>query len=276
MAAPTEMLQRSVPFSAFETRDDAGDGLTLEGYGAVTNSDAVIDSWEGNFIERFAPGSWKRTLRANKPVMQFDHGRDARVGATPIGAFEKLAEDETGLFVRARLHDNEQVKPVRDAIASGAISGMSVRFSVVRERWQQPAKPEDGLPVRTILEARLFEVGPVVFPAYHDTAVGVRSSPAVLVGDPEWRAALVAELAASGEFLAELDRARNDGAVPEPAGPPLDLEGEGSAGTSGDEPVGTSDSDLAGTSEPIRQATRRPLTADERAAQRARVRARVA
>ena len=175
MQAPTENLARAVPFGEFVTRD-AGDGLTLEGYGAVFNADATIDSWEGNFVERFAPGSWKRTLRAQRPVMQFDHGRDTRVGSIPIGAFEELREDGKGLFVRARLHDNEQVKPVRDAIASGAISGMSVRFSVVRERWDQPEKPKDGLPVRTILEARLFEVGPVVFPAYHDTAVGVRSA----------------------------------------------------------------------------------------------------
>jgi HK97 family phage prohead protease len=192
MQAPTEKLSRSVDFSAFETRDADGDGLTLEGYAAVFNSDTVIDSWEGNFVERIAPGAFKRTLKNQKPVMQFDHGRDSRVGSTPIGAFETLAEDDRGLFVRARLHDNDQVRPVRDAIASGAIEGMSFRFSVVREAWDDPSDAK-SLPVRTIQEARLYELGPVVFPAYADTSVGVRSVLA-LAQDPTFREELLRAL----------------------------------------------------------------------------------
>ncbi len=202
MDAPRENLARTVAFSTFETRDNNGDGLTLEGYGAVANQDTVIDSWEGNFVERFAPGAWKRTISTQKPVMQFDHGRDSRVGSTPIGSFEELRDDENGLYVRARLHDNEQVKPVRDAIASGAISGMSVRMTVVREKWDEPADAT-SLPVRTIQEARLYEVGPVVFPAYTTTSVGVRDQAQELARDAEFRAALFDELRAHGYMISE-------------------------------------------------------------------------
>ncbi len=200
MDAPRENLTRTVAFDTFETRD--GDGLTLEGYGAVANRETEINNWEGNFIERFAPGAWKRTLRSHKPVMQFNHGRDPRVGTIPIGAIEEIRDDENGLYVRARLHDNEQVKPVRDAIASGAISGMSVQMGIMQERWDKPTK-DQPLPIRTILEARLAEVGPVVFPAYATTSVSVRSQAQELARDAEFRSALFDELREHGYTISE-------------------------------------------------------------------------
>jgi HK97 family phage prohead protease len=174
------------------------DGFTLEGYAAVFNTATRIDSWEGRFDEIVAPGAFAKTIREKTPVLQFDHGRDVATGSVPIGAIEVLREDANGLFVRARLHDNARVEPIRQAIASGAIDGMSFRFRVTREEW------EDGeTPVRTIREVELFELGPVVFPAYDATSVGVRS----LLGDldDEQRARLVAEL------RAEISDAASDG-----------------------------------------------------------------
>lgn len=266
MQAPTESLSRTVAFSTFETRDAGGDGLTLEGYGSVSNSDTVIDSWEGNFVERFAPGAWKRTIKNQKPVMQFDHGRDSRVGSTPIGAFEVLQEDDKGLFIRARLHDNEQVRPVRDAIASGAITGMSVRFSVVKERWDDPADAA-SLPVRTITEARLYEVGPVVFPAYAETSVGVRSQAEELARDPEFRSALLETLRSELGYT-----------ISEPVVDSSDSDDTSDRSTTEQtsEPADTPDPGLVSTSDgdTYRQAQRPAPSEDRRAQERARVLAR--
>jgi len=71
----------------------------------------------------------------------------------PIGAIEELREDTKGLFVGARMHDNARVEPIRQAIASGAIDGMSFRFRVIREEWDESG----DIPVRTINEVELFE-----------------------------------------------------------------------------------------------------------------------
>ena len=90
----------------------------------------------------------------------------------PIGKIEQLREDDRGLYVRARLHAGDFYAPVREAIASGAIDGMSFRFSVVRDDWT--AGSGRDLPARNIQEVKLFELGPVVFPAYAATTVGVR------------------------------------------------------------------------------------------------------
>jgi len=204
----TDDLCRSVPFEHRADADD-GDGLTLDGYGAVFGSPTRIDSWEGTFDEEIARGAFKKSLKERTPVLQFDHGRHPMVGSIPLGSFDQLREDEQGLHVLARLHDNWLVQPVRDAIKSKAIPGMSFRFSVVKDEWRTQdgglVKPDDvsrllwksdaanpaTILKRTLKEVRLYEVGPVVFPAYADTSVGVRSREiASLLTDPQARAEL--------------------------------------------------------------------------------------
>lgn len=188
MKAPKALLTRAATFTR---AGDDDDGFTLEGYAAVFNDATRIDSWEGTFDERIAPGAFAKTISERKPVLQFDHGHDIATGSVPIGAIEELREDDRGLFVRARLHDNARVEPIRQAIASGAIDGMSFRFKVNREEWDE--NRSEKIPLRTIREVELFELGPVVFPAYAATSVGVRSLLAGL--DPAERTALVDEIA---------------------------------------------------------------------------------
>src|SRR5690606_18400140 len=149
------------------------------------DSETVIDSWEGNFVEKIDRGAFRKTLRERTPVLQFDHGRHPVVGSIPLGSFESLSEDDHGLHVVARLHNNWLVEPVRDAIRSQAISGMSFRFSVVKEKWLDPADAK-SLPVRIIQEVKLYELGPVVFPAYDNTSVGVRSEIQQFARDPQF------------------------------------------------------------------------------------------
>lgn len=178
-------------YRAVEFRSDAlGDGFTLEGYAAVFDTPTRIESWEGSFDEQIARGAFNRTLAARRPVLQFDHGHDARTGSVPIGAIEDIREDDRGLYVRARLFDNPVVEPIRQAIAGGAIDGMSFRFRVNDDRWD---KRRGDVDLRTVREVELYELGPVVFPAYDATSVGVRSMLAGLT-DGE-RAALIHDLA---------------------------------------------------------------------------------
>lgn len=171
----TQILQRTFDFTVEESR---ADGLELEGYAAVFNSPTTIDSWEGKFTEQIAPGAFARTIKEKSPVLQFDHGHHPLIGGLPIGRIRSLKEDNHGLGVRARLSDNWLIHPVRDAIRDGAITGMSFRFTVKGEEWDDDR--------RTITDVDLHELGPVVFPAYRDTTVGVRSDdPLLRMLDPQ-------------------------------------------------------------------------------------------
>lgn len=185
MTLPTDGLHRSVPFTLARTDEDT-DGLTLDGYAAVFDSPTRIDSWEGLFDEQISRGAFAKTLSERAPVIQFDHGHHPLVGSIPIGTLDRAEEDAHGLHIVARLHDNWLIQPVRDAIRDGSITGMSFRFSVVKETIDDSG----DIPLRTITEVKLYEAGPVVFPAYTDTSVGVRS----LLADPAARAELARAL----------------------------------------------------------------------------------
>lgn len=186
----TNDLLRSVPFTLSRASEN-GDGLTLDGYAAVFDTPTRIDSWEGTFDEKIKRGAFKKTISERTPVMQFDHGAHPLIGSIPIGNITELKEDSQGLHVVGRLSDNWLIQPVRDAIASGSVDGMSFRFQVVREEWRtadgklltDPDEimerlyfPGDDDPlVRTLTEVRMQELGPVVFPAYKETSVSVRA-----------------------------------------------------------------------------------------------------
>lgn len=188
MSAVMNDLCRSVSFAS--RADEPGDGRTLEGHAAMFGERTLIDSWEGSFYEVIRKGAFKKTIRERTPVMQFDHGRHPLIGSIPIGSIEDLREDDEGLYVRGRLSDNWLMQPIRDAIAEKSVTGMSFRFSVVREEWRDSAgklvRPEEvdallwspgqrGPLERTLIELRVPELGPVVFPAYPGTDVSVRA-----------------------------------------------------------------------------------------------------
>lgn len=167
-----EVEQRTIvaPFTLTRAASE-DDGLTLTGYAAVFNSPTRISGYQGDFTEVVAPGAFKHTIRMSKPVMQFDHGQHPLIGSLPIASIKELREDARGLYVEARVFDNWLTEPLRDAIREEAITGMSFRFSVVKDAWAK----RDGDQIRTLKEVKLYELGPVVHPAYADTEVSLRS-----------------------------------------------------------------------------------------------------
>ncbi|MGW0821828.1 HK97 family phage prohead protease [Streptomyces sp. NPDC002845] len=213
-------LQRSAPFQLLRADGDTeGDGRTLAGYAAVFGQETEINSWEGHFTETIRKGAFRKTLREQTPVLQFDHGRHPLIGSIPIGAFSDLREDDQGLYVEARITDNWLMQPIRDAIAEKSINGMSFRFEVVREEWRDAQgklvkqeevlellwRPGDRGPLkRELIELKCRELGPVVFPAYAGTSVSVRARDVAndLAHDDDMTQRLRASLARDAASLA--------------------------------------------------------------------------
>jgi HK97 family phage prohead protease len=171
----------SLPSAQIEFRneqpdDENADGRlgTLQGYAAVFNEDTEIDSWEGRFVERIAPGAFKKTLsdRGDKIKVLFNHGFDPQIGDKPLGRPSIQQEDARGLYVEVPLDDTSYNKDLVASLRSGALDGMSFRFSVTRDEWDESRA---DMPIRTLKEVRLYEYGPVTFPAYEATEAGVRA-----------------------------------------------------------------------------------------------------
>jgi len=152
-----------------------GDGRTLVGYPIVFDTWTTINSYEGQFRERIAPGAVTKTLSENAGSVKvlFNHGMDPQIGDKPLGRATVQQVDSRGLYVEVPLSDTSYNNDLIALMRDGALDGMSFRFSVVNEQWDTP---KGGLPERTITELRLFEYGPVTFPAYEATTVGIRAA----------------------------------------------------------------------------------------------------
>jgi HK97 family phage prohead protease len=140
----------------------------------------INSAWEGHFLERFAPGAWKKTIseRADKIRSLFQHGADPQIGDKPLGPIRKLVEGEDGGYGEVALLDTSYNRDLLPGLKDG-LYGASHRFSAMRvEEDDRPERSEHnplGLKERTIREARLFEFGPVTFPAYEGATAGMRS-----------------------------------------------------------------------------------------------------
>jgi HK97 family phage prohead protease len=151
-----------------------------------------IDSWwEGTFMERTARGAFRRTIANNRNQVKvlFNHGFEFNEGEKMLGPIEILEERDTSPFMSVALLDAPFARNLAPGLRAG-LYGSSFMFEVVRESWNREPEPSEsnpeGLPERTIEEVRLFEAGPVTWPANPEAT-------SVLRCGTDWYAAQLAE-----------------------------------------------------------------------------------
>lgn len=180
MRPPRDGLVRARP--GLELRSEGDDEMpTLTGHFARFNEWTEIDSiFEGRFMERIAPGAFKKTFSEQRTSMKvtLNHGHDPHLGDKPLGPIDVLREDDTGGYYEVPLIDTSYNRDLIPGLEAG-LYGASFRFRVVKEAIdEEPERSDsnpDAIPERTITEAQVFEFGPVTFPAYEGATAGVRS-----------------------------------------------------------------------------------------------------
>jgi HK97 family phage prohead protease len=185
---PRENLIRAVmPGVEFRDATTEGDplpdgviGILRVLFSPVGEWTEINSAWEGNFLERFAEGAWKKTIRESGAKVRslFQHGMDPQIGDKPLGPIRVLQEGADGGYGEVELLDTSYNRDLLPGLKAG-LYGSSHRFAAMREVWDDNPEPSEanpkGLPERTIKEARLAEFGPVTFPAYEGATAGVRS-----------------------------------------------------------------------------------------------------
>lgn len=154
--------------SSLEVRAAAAEGgaKRIGGYAAMFNSETDIG---GYFREKIAPGAFTKAIAGDVRGL-FNHDASLLLGRTKAGTM-RLSEDDKGLAYEIDLPDTQAARDVAASLDRGDIDGSSFSFIATREEWDETQDP----PLRTILEAELYDVGPVTFPAYGDTEAGMRS-----------------------------------------------------------------------------------------------------
>src|SRR4030042_3416256 len=161
-----------MPFEEWELREEATKTTELVGYASVFNQEAVIF---GLWREKVAPGAFKRTIAQGDIRALWNHNTDLPLGRNRSNPPTlKLKEDKKGLNVEILPPDTQAGRDSVISIKRGDVSQMSIAFQIVKQEWFQPEDKKE-LPLRTILEMKLFEVSPVTFPAFEQTSISARS-----------------------------------------------------------------------------------------------------
>lgn len=160
----TRALSTSIELRA---AGDAGEQRTATGYAVLFNNETDIG---GYWREKFAPGAFTQSLSERDVVALLGHMRDRPVGRMSRGTLV-LAEDAKGLAFTNDLPDTSDGRDLAVQIERGDIEGMSFGFRTLKEEWDETVEP----PLRTVIQAEIYEITYTAFPAYPDTSVGMRS-----------------------------------------------------------------------------------------------------
>jgi HK97 family phage prohead protease len=167
---PEGLERRWVTFEEADVRL-AGDGTPkLIGYGAVFDSPTNI----GWFEEQVARGAFSETILQDDIRGLFNHDPNMILGrnkAKPTPTM-RIFEDSKGLRYEIDVADTQVGRDTLTSVRRGDVSGCSFSFQTIKDEWDR-SNPDH--PKRTLRKVRLFDVGPVTFPAYPDTSVAARS-----------------------------------------------------------------------------------------------------
>ncbi len=161
-----EVKQLQVSFNIKAYGDDEEDKYKFSGYANTFNhKDRVGDIT--------MPGAFTKSLldhakAGTKPVMLYQHDH-----TRPIGVWEKIVEDQNGLYVEGKL--TQGVKDADEAyrlLKDGAINSMSIGYATVKEHYDRDEK------ANMLEEVKLFEISLVSIPANEQSLViDVKSDP---------------------------------------------------------------------------------------------------
>jgi len=167
-----------------EKRDGEDGPSIVAGYGAVfyNADDPGTEYWLwDDVVERIKPGAFDRALQEADDVRSFfNHDANLILGRASAGTLD-LAVDGTGLRYVVEPPDTAVARHVLESVERGDTSGSSFMFVPTSTAWREEEREGKTVYIREIESVRLFEVGPVVFPAYESASSEARSS---IAADP--------------------------------------------------------------------------------------------
>lgn len=166
-----------------EASADGGAGMpTMTGHFSTFGDWYEVDSLiEGHFLESIGRKAFDKTIAESRSQMKvlYDHGQDPQIGQKILGPIEELRTDRVGPAYTVPLFDTSYNRDLAPGLVAG-VYGSSFRFMVEKDTWDHtPARSEhnpDALPERVITEARVYEFGPVTFPANPKATANARST----------------------------------------------------------------------------------------------------
>lgn len=132
---------------------------------------SVFDSLSedlGGFREKIGRRAFTDTVQNDDIRALFNHDPNFVLGRNRSGTLN-LRVDLTGLRAEVVLPNTRYADDLAEVVARGDVSGGSFAFSIEGDDGQRWYYDEDGTLIREVRKVRLYDVSPVVFPAYPGT-----------------------------------------------------------------------------------------------------------
>lgn len=167
--------QRDIFMPVLFREADAGKetGPQIVGHAAVFDVPTQIGGRIFGFTETIARGAFAETIEEDDVRAVVNHEPTLILGRNKAETL-KLSEDDVGLRMEIDVPDTSVGRDIVVSVERGDVSGASFMFQVLEEEWKV-AGDDDDFDHRTIKKVKLFDVGPVTFPAYDTTDVSVNS-----------------------------------------------------------------------------------------------------
>ena len=160
---------RAVAAGGMELRAaDDGDGYTFTGYASMFDAPYSVRDNLGEYQEIVRSGAFSKAIKESDDCRLLINHEGLALARTKSGTLT-LAQDATGLLASARLDPtNPRVAELKSAMSRGDCDQMSFAFQATRQEWNSDYS------VRTILEAKLFDVSAVTYPASPSATASMR------------------------------------------------------------------------------------------------------
>lgn len=171
MAKASEREIRALPVT-LEVRqvDDTGKRTIAGTIKYNTQSVEMRDWWGDKFVEELAAGCFDESLKTRAVVGLWSHDTSQVLGNTKAGTL-RLESNEEQLAFELDLPDTQAGRDAYESVSRGDVDGVSFGMVVTKDKWSK----QDDVYKRTILEAELWEISPVAFPAFPANEVQCRS-----------------------------------------------------------------------------------------------------
>lgn len=166
MPKPTKET-RALPV-ALEIRSDEESGKrTITGSIKYDTDSGEMRDWYGDiFVEQISSGAFADSIKNRGVVGLWSHDTSQVLGNTKSGTV-RLNDGVTELKFEMDIPDTTVGNDAWILIQRGDVDGVSFGMKVTKDKWSSEER-DDGTKVykRSILNAELFEISPVAFPAY--------------------------------------------------------------------------------------------------------------
>ena len=150
-----------------EVRELEDGTKTISGYAIVFNSES---NDLGGFREVIKPGSLTGADMSDV-VALFNHDSNIPLGRVP-GTL-KLQTTKKGLRYEIIPPDTQAARDLMTSIERGDVKGSSFGFTIAEDEWKEPDERGDAWMRYIYKFDRIFDVSPVVYPAYSATDTSV-------------------------------------------------------------------------------------------------------